>query len=178
MVEDNDIVLPISGRSLSVAAPIIVFLGFTLIAYSELDGRDVNADTKLQKLHFFFFNDTATTEIYTLSLHDALPISSSRSTTRSPSSCLRLSSSSIAPSRSRWHSARRKGWRSSTRSHPRPRCAATICCPRCAEIFLRSLDASTRREANSSAPPRSRATRARSGCSSTAPRHCTLGCAW
>src|SRR2546428_10036585 len=27
---------------------------------------------------FFFFNDTATTEIYTLSLHDALPISSAR----------------------------------------------------------------------------------------------------
>src|SRR2546422_8085841 len=30
--------------------------------------------------HFFFFNDTATTEIYTLSLHDALPISSTRRT--------------------------------------------------------------------------------------------------
>src|SRR5687767_15953840 len=27
---------------------------------------------------FFFFNDTATTEIYTLSLHDALPICSPR----------------------------------------------------------------------------------------------------
>src|SRR5690349_24597996 len=27
---------------------------------------------------FFFFNDTATTEIYTLSLHDALPISGAR----------------------------------------------------------------------------------------------------
>src|SRR2546430_11992371 len=27
---------------------------------------------------FFFFNDTATTEIYTLSLHDALPISAVR----------------------------------------------------------------------------------------------------
>src|SRR5215216_8180035 len=27
---------------------------------------------------FFFFNDTATTEIYTLSLHDALPISGDR----------------------------------------------------------------------------------------------------
>src|SRR2546430_10052415 len=27
------------------------------------------------RLRFFFFNDTATTEIYTLSLHDALPIS-------------------------------------------------------------------------------------------------------
>src|SRR2546430_8948048 len=25
-------------------------------------------------MHFFFFNDTATTEIYSLSLHDALPI--------------------------------------------------------------------------------------------------------
>src|SRR2546430_13350642 len=28
-------------------------------------------------LTYFFFNDTATTEIYTLSLHDALPISGS-----------------------------------------------------------------------------------------------------
>src|SRR2546430_13367658 len=28
-----------------------------------------------QESYFFFFNDTATTEIYTLSLHDALPIS-------------------------------------------------------------------------------------------------------
>src|SRR5256885_11755583 len=30
---------------------------------------------------FFFFNDTATTEIYTLSLHDALPISEWRENT-------------------------------------------------------------------------------------------------
>src|SRR3712207_8393618 len=29
----------------------------------------------LDYIMFFFFNDTATTEIYTLSLHDALPIS-------------------------------------------------------------------------------------------------------
>src|SRR6266487_5849895 len=29
----------------------------------------------LSSVFFFFFNDTATTEIYTLSLHDALPIS-------------------------------------------------------------------------------------------------------
>src|SRR5256885_10017021 len=29
-------------------------------------------------VRFFFFNDTATTEIYTLSLHDALPISRAR----------------------------------------------------------------------------------------------------
>src|SRR2546426_12460152 len=30
---------------------------------------------RLSCFFFFFFNDTATTEIYTLSLHDALPIS-------------------------------------------------------------------------------------------------------
>src|SRR6267142_6434454 len=32
--------------------------------------------SSLSFLFFFFFNDTATTEIYTLSLHDALPICS------------------------------------------------------------------------------------------------------
>src|SRR2546426_5085780 len=30
--------------------------------------------TRISFFFFFFFNDTATTEIYTLSLHDALPI--------------------------------------------------------------------------------------------------------
>src|SRR3712207_8905220 len=34
-------------------------------------------------LFFFFFNDTATTEIYTLSLHDALPIFTSTRPRRS-----------------------------------------------------------------------------------------------
>src|SRR5690349_24132865 len=41
---------------------------------------------------FFFFNDTATTEIYTLSLHDALPISLPMSITtdsRTVKPCLR-----------------------------------------------------------------------------------------
>src|SRR6266571_9161077 len=36
-------------------------------------------------LLFFFFNDTATTEIYTLSLHDALPIFQARAPARWPS---------------------------------------------------------------------------------------------
>src|SRR5256886_6973473 len=36
---------------------------------------NVNVYGILTVLSFFFFNDTATTEIYTLSLHDALPIS-------------------------------------------------------------------------------------------------------
>src|SRR6185295_20301265 len=35
---------------------------------------------------FFFFNDTATTEIYTLSLHDALPISRCGRSIRCPCS--------------------------------------------------------------------------------------------
>src|SRR2546430_5187989 len=36
----------------------------------------------------FFFNDTATTEIYTLSLHDALPISSLASNSWKTETCL------------------------------------------------------------------------------------------
>src|SRR5256885_12650540 len=46
---------------------------------------------------FFFFNDTATTEIYTLSLHDALPISIYRLTQSEKSlrSCTRLISSGL-----------------------------------------------------------------------------------
>src|SRR5215813_15675428 len=43
-------------------------------------------------LLFFFFNDTATTEIYTLSLHDALPISRSSALSCSPAACACCSS--------------------------------------------------------------------------------------
>src|SRR3712207_7150159 len=45
---------------------------------------------------FFFFNDTATTEIYTLSLHDALPICL-RSRSRLPSTCSTRSSLPYKP---------------------------------------------------------------------------------
>src|SRR6266481_9747379 len=45
-------------------------------------------------LFFFFFNDTATPEIYTLSLHDALPISAN---TRAPRS-------------SAWNMSREAAW--------------------------------------------------------------------
>src|SRR5260370_25555744 len=58
----------------------------------------------------FFFNDTATTEIYTLSLHDALPISSSsrRRTPPRPSfvpapSAIRGSATSLRASTARRH---------------------------------------------------------------------------
>src|SRR5262245_66553661 len=50
---------------------------------------------------FFFFNDTATTEIYTLSLHDALPISGRRRHRRQYHGC---------PGR------RRRGWRRDRKS--------------------------------------------------------------
>src|SRR2546425_5314549 len=43
-----------------------------------------NRSSSLALVFFFFFNDTATTEIYTLSLHDALPISSCTSSTGAP----------------------------------------------------------------------------------------------
>src|SRR5712672_4797753 len=52
---------------------------------------------------FFFFNDTATTEIYTLSLHDALPISSAAGP--SPRSSPTRPSSSPATRRSEEHTS-------------------------------------------------------------------------
>src|SRR3712207_9072348 len=54
---------------------------------------------------FFFFNDTATTEIYTLSLHDALPISDQEA--RPP--CQRARSSPPASERSSTSSSLRSG---------------------------------------------------------------------
>src|SRR5260370_42566797 len=45
-------------------------------------------------LFFFFFNDTATTEIYTLSLHDALPISEPASRIASICACSAFGDSS------------------------------------------------------------------------------------
>src|SRR5256885_7468857 len=51
---------------------------------------------------FFFFNDTATTEIYTLSLHDALPIWSRPSSGPPPARCraTRSTGGGSAPTRS------------------------------------------------------------------------------
>src|SRR5437870_13011918 len=54
--------------------------------------------------HFFFFNDTATTEIYTLSLHDALPISG-------PGTCRRCCRP-WRPTSGPWRRTGRRSWRS------------------------------------------------------------------
>src|SRR2546427_6506880 len=66
---------------------------------------------------FFFFNDTATTEIYTLSLHDALPISFGSSARISASASSWRCSSGWWP-RSTLPASRRAGSRNRS-----PRCA-------------------------------------------------------
>src|SRR5574338_1671605 len=60
-------------------------------------------------IFFFFFNDTATTEIYTLSLHDALPILPCRSqpnpklAKNSEQTCARRSEEHTSELQSPWH---------------------------------------------------------------------------
>src|SRR2546429_7223659 len=65
------------------------------------------------RLFFFFFNDTATTEIYTLSLHDALPISkrcpTSSSSPRATAACCSRRPTRGPSRSSRWSSC--DGWR-------------------------------------------------------------------
>src|SRR2546429_3797046 len=68
--------------------------------------------------HFFFFNDTATTEIYTLSLHDALPIFSNFPWSAGIS---RRNSGTCAPFRTRtcghgFENSRRSGCRKALRN--------------------------------------------------------------
>src|SRR2546430_13234808 len=72
-------------------------------------------------LSFFFFNDTATTEIYTLSLHDALPISlhASAQALRSPQ-----------PAPMHRRVGRRRAPRARRRPPARRREAASLVCPR------------------------------------------------
>src|SRR5256885_10416054 len=53
--------------------------------------------SSLKTFFLFFFNDTATTEIYTLSLHDALPISISRGRAASCIGAIARGCASCAP---------------------------------------------------------------------------------
>src|SRR2546425_13205628 len=64
----------------------------------------------VRMLFLFFFNDTATTEIYTLSLHDALPISAScRSVRPAPPARLDRQARRSAP-RARRRTIRASAW--------------------------------------------------------------------
>src|SRR5688572_32535164 len=65
---------------------------------------------------FFFFNDTATTEIYTLSLHDALPISPAPGSVRAaPRAAWPRAAASSAPTSTRSTTPHRARAASSTR---------------------------------------------------------------
>src|SRR5258708_36067951 len=55
---------------------------------------------------FFFFNDTATTEIYTLSLHDALPILDASAEPANPTAALMSSTPSLRCPRSHQYQPR------------------------------------------------------------------------
>src|SRR5258708_4383394 len=48
---------------------------FALVCLADPKSTRLNSRHPINPYSLFFFNDTATTEIYTLSLHDALPIS-------------------------------------------------------------------------------------------------------
>src|SRR3954469_1162131 len=51
---------------------------YTMSKQTDRESTRLNSSHVESSYAVFFFNDTATTEIYTLSLHDALPISGGR----------------------------------------------------------------------------------------------------
>src|SRR6266436_1242396 len=67
---------------------IIIYLNINGAVPPQVFGAVINI-LKTASNFCFFFNDTATTEIYTLSLHDALPIPSSEKAPRSGPSPIR-----------------------------------------------------------------------------------------
>src|SRR3712207_5555530 len=68
-----------AGRPLAVggAADAAAAAGGRVVTAAAADRERTRLNSSPAKISYavFFFNDTATTEIYTLSLHDALPIS-------------------------------------------------------------------------------------------------------
>src|SRR6266704_2014524 len=70
---------------------------FLITVFLYLPPVDVFAKANFAEFEiFFFFNDTAPTEIYTLSLHDALPISPTRRASAASSAAI----SAVAPAMS------------------------------------------------------------------------------
>src|ERR1051326_3501635 len=63
------------GRFGWIATASVLAGYFTLVTADRKSTRLNSSPIPLSRMPSFFFNDTATTEIYTLSLHDALPIS-------------------------------------------------------------------------------------------------------
>src|SRR5437899_6734308 len=78
----------------------------SMMAYAPVKSQRVHVlALHLSISYVFFFIDPATTEIYTLSLHDALPISWSASPSCSPRHSSRRSSPSWGATRSEEHTS-------------------------------------------------------------------------
>src|SRR2546427_306481 len=75
---------PISPTTLAAGGTCTINVTFTPTASGARTGTLSLADNAGGSPLIFFFNDTATTEIYTLSLHDALPIYQLLATTSTP----------------------------------------------------------------------------------------------
>src|SRR6266404_9508788 len=83
---------------------------------------------------FFFFNDTATTEIYTLSLHDALPIRFHHALDSA------LVERDVLLRRNRHERVRRKGYRVNTRLlFPLSPAVVVLCCSQAKRFHGRGL---------------------------------------
>src|SRR5205823_12419862 len=94
-----------------------LYFSFCLISHSIV--------SLLSLFSLFFFNDTATTEIYTLSLHDALPILSA------PAASRRRASSTLRTPPPRWTPwracERRSGFRSEEHTSELQSLAYLVC---------------------------------------------------
>src|SRR5260221_10184 len=85
MTDTQSVLAPRHGCHMSTTCDIIVYvyLESHLWLYARIQRFSVKYSFFLSNLlFFFFFNDTATTEIYTLSLHDALPFCSKEHTSQ------------------------------------------------------------------------------------------------
>src|SRR6185312_9200335 len=89
--QKNDLLAPLTN------APDKTMLRETILL-ADHNAYHLGQFIKLRKMLVdFFFKDTATTEIYTLSLHDALPISSTRRCPRSSIEQIRKNRSVMPP---------------------------------------------------------------------------------
>src|SRR3712207_8142448 len=91
---------------------------------------------------FFFFNDTATTEIYTLSLHDALPISTTSAAVGASKACCSSASaltSSLACQRSSIASQLRSDRKSTRLNSSHANISYAVFCLKKKKLLLISL---------------------------------------
>src|SRR6266511_6286021 len=111
----------------------------------------------LWHLFFFFFNDSATTEIYTLSLHDALPISAAVRASTPPPPCSFGMPYEVRPALAAF--ASRSGGKSSFTSHSEAiglssrseNSCASACSSRCSSVNSNETGISERKELDAAA---------------------------